>query len=176
VVNRITSWIGYNFPVFLAELLRWHAVGLGTFIDAEVPMKNIVAELRGAALAAAGAVLVSASALAQTPAPAEDATISPPAAQAPAAAAVEDKKIDQFADAYLAVQEIQVKANEQLGATNDATKADQVKQSAEDQMIKAVQRTGLQIDEFNQIVQAMTTDQTLRDRISDRIGERKRTS
>jgi len=122
-------------------------------------------------------VLASASALAQTPAPAssEDAAISPSAATAPATA-VEDKKIDQFADAYLAVQKIQVSANEQLGATNDAAKADQVKQTAESQMIEAVKKSGLQIEEFNQIVQAMATDQDLRTKVSDRIGERQRTS
>ncbi len=108
---------------------------------------------------------------------AQDAT--PPAAQEDAAApavAVEDKKIDQFADAYIAVQQIQSQATQQLSATADADKAQKVKQEAETQMIDAVQRSGLQIEEFNQIVQAMASDPTLRDKVSGRIDERKRTS
>jgi len=143
-------------------------------------MKNLVTEVRGAVWAACGAMtLLSASVLAQTPAPSQDTAVSPPTAQAPDSAsqpAVADQKIDQFADAYIAVQEIQVRANEQLGAATDTTKADEVKKSAEDQMIKAVERSGLQVEEFNQIVQAMATDQNLRARVSDRIDSRKRTS
>jgi hypothetical protein len=145
-------------------------------IPAEVHMKGYVTELRVAVWAACGALtLMSASAGAQAP-PSEDSSVAPPAAQAPQPSAVEDKKIDQFADAYIAVQEIQVRASEQLGTTTDAAKADQVKQNAEDQMIKAVERSGLQIGEFNQIVQAMATDMALREKVSDRIGSRKRTS
>jgi hypothetical protein len=140
-------------------------------------MKNYLAGLRAAA-ACGTLTLLSMSAMAQTPAPSEDTTVAPPAAQLPdsAAPAVEEKKIDQFADAYIAVQEIQVRATQQLSATTDTAKANEVKQTAEDQMIQAVQRTGLQIEEFNQIVQAMATDEVLREKVSGRIGERKRTS
>ena len=144
-------------------------------------MKKSLAELRVVVWAACGALtLVSVSASAQTP-PQSDTAAAPPAAQelessAVPTVAVEDKKIDQFADAYIAVQEIQAQASEQLSATTDVAKADKVKQDAEGQMIKAVERSGLQITEFNQIVQAMATDATLRGRVSDKIGERKRTS
>ena len=96
--------------------------------------------------------------------------------QATAPAAVEDKKIDQFADAYIAVQQIQSQATEQLSATTDEQKAQEVKQNAESDMIQAVQRTGLQIEEFNQIVQAMAVDASLRDKVSGRIDARKRTT
>lgn len=143
-------------------------------------MRNHVQKLRGAVLAACGALtLLSASAYAQSPeaAPPAPATeLQDSAAATSPAAPVADKKIDQFADAYIAVQEIQVQATEQLSATKDAEKAEVVKQSAETQMIEAVERSGLQLEEFNQIVQAMASDTTLRERVSDRIGERKRTS
>lgn len=121
------------------------------------------------------AALLAMSSLAGAQAP--DATS--PSVQEEAAApavAVDDRKIDQFADAYVAVQQIQSQATQQLGATADADKAQQVKQEAETQMIEAVQQSGLQIEEFNQIVQAMASDPTLRDKISGRIDERKRTS
>ena len=91
-------------------------------------MKKSLAELRAVAWAACGALtLMSASASAQTP-PESDTMAAPPAAQEPessaAPVAVEDKKIEQFADAYIAVQEIQAKASEQLSATTDVAKAD----------------------------------------------------
>lgn len=63
-----------------------------------------------------------------------------------------------------------------MSATTDEQKAREVKENAESQMIQAVQRTGLQIEEFNQIVQAMASDVSLRDKVSGRIDERKRTT
>ena len=145
-------------------------------------MHTSIAELRHAVWACGALTLLSAGAVAQTPQESEQTPAPPPAVEAPAdpatpaAQPVADQKIDQFATAYIAVQEIQAQASQQLAATTDVAKADQVKQSAESNMIKAVERTGLQITEFNQIVQAMATDTTLRARVSDRIGERKRTS
>jgi heme-binding NEAT domain protein len=122
--------------------------------------------------------MLAITANAQTP-PESDTTAAPQA-EAPEATdvapAVEEKKIDQFADAYIAVQEIQSQASQQLSATTDAQKADKVKQDAQNQMIQAVERSGLQIEEFNQIVQAMASDTSLRERVSERIDVRRRTS
>jgi hypothetical protein len=135
-----------------------------------------IGKWRATALTLAAALSMSGVAGAQTPAAQDTAPAEQlPDATAPAAV-VEDKKIDQFADAYIAVQEIQSEASQQLSATTDAAKAQEVKQTAEAQMIQAVQRTGLQIEEFNQIVQAMASDTSLRDKVSGRIDERKRTS
>jgi hypothetical protein len=115
--------------------------------------------------------IASAQTATQEPAPA----MQEPQSAAPAVA-VEDRKIDQFADAYIAVQQIQSQATQQMSAITDADKAQKVKQEAETQMIEAVQRNGLQIEEFNQIVQAMASDPSLRDKVSGRIDERKHTS
>ncbi len=102
----------------------------------------------------------------------------PPTQQDPAdmpnaaAAPIDDKKLDQFADAYLAVQTIQQEASEKLQATSDPEQADQVKSTAENDMISAVERSGLQIDEFNQIVQTMAADVNVRSRIATKLQER----
>ncbi len=138
---------------------------------------NSIRPGRTVALTMAGALILSPLANAQS---AADERAAPPRALQPdataPAAAVEDKKIDQFADAYIAVQQIRSQATQQLSATTDEQKAQEVKENAESQMIQAVQRTGLQIEEFNQIVQAMASDASLRDKVSGRIDERKRTT
>lgn len=89
-----------------------------------------------------------------------------------ATAAVPDAKIDQFATAYVAVQQIQAKTTEQLNTTPDTEKANQVKAAAENAMIQAVQQSGLQVDEFNQIAQLMASDVALRSKVIEKVQQR----
>src|SRR5690606_17310300 len=69
-------------------------------------------------------------------APADPATPSQGAATTP----VDQKKVEQFADAYVQVQTIQQKANADLQTTTDPAQADQVKSNAQSEMIAAVER------------------------------------
>lgn len=85
---------------------------------------------------------------------------------------IEDKKIEQFADAYVAVQTIQQKAAAQLQSAKDPAQADKVKATAESDMIAAVERTGLQVPEFNRIVERMASDTEVRSRIAAKLQER----
>lgn len=85
---------------------------------------------------------------------------------------IEDKKIEQFADAYMAVQTIQQKAAAQLQSAKDPAQADKVKASAESEMIAAVERTGLQVPEFNQIIERMASDTEVRSRVAAKLQER----
>ena len=115
-------------------------------------------------------VALSQGALAQ-----DEPTSPPPAASrqaAPAGAPIEDAKIEKFADAFVAVQDIQSKASQKLQSTSDPAQAQQVKSTAESEMIQAVRQTGLQVEEFNQIVQTMASDDNLRARITAKIQER----
>jgi hypothetical protein len=89
-------------------------------------------------------------------------------------APIDDKKIEQFADAYLAVQSIQQNAANELQTTTDPAKADQVKQKAETAMIGAVEKSGLKVDEFNHIVESMAADANLRERVAAELQERTR--
>ena len=104
---------------------------------------------------------------------------SPGAATAPApgttdatAGPIEDKKLDQFADAYLAVQTIQQKAATELQSAKDPQAADKVKATAESDMIAAVERSGLQVPEFNKIVERMASDTEVRSRVAAKLQER----
>lgn len=94
-----------------------------------------------------------------------------PTEQAPATS-VDEKQIEKFADAYVAVQDIQVKATEKLQTAKDAEEVQKVKTSAETEMIQAVEQNGLNVDQFNQIVQAMATDLDLRSKVNAEIQER----
>jgi hypothetical protein len=85
---------------------------------------------------------------------------------------IEDKKIEQFADAYLAVQTIQQKAAADLQSAKDPQQADKVKASAESDMIAAVERSGLQVPEFNKIVERMASDTEVRSRVAAKLQER----
>lgn len=85
---------------------------------------------------------------------------------------VADAKVDQFATAYVQIQAIQSKASQELSSTADAAKANAVKAQAEGEMIKAVEQSGLQVDEFNQIAQLMTSDEGLRSRVIERLQQK----
>ena len=109
----------------------------------------------------------------------EDEQTSPGAATAPSpgttdttAGPIEDKKLDQFADAYLAVQTIQQKAATELQSAKDPQAADKVKATAESDMIAAVERSGLQVPEFNKIVERMASDTEVRSRVAAKLQER----
>ena len=85
---------------------------------------------------------------------------------------IEDQKIEQFADAYLAVQTIPQKAAADLQGAKDPEQADKVKATAESDMIAAVERSGLQVPEFNRIVERMASDTEVRSRVAAKLQER----
>ena len=97
---------------------------------------------------------------------------APSSATGATAGPIEDKKIEQFADAYLAVQTIQQKAAAELQSAKDPQQADKVKANAETDMIAAVERSGLQVPEFNRIVERMASDTEVRSRVAAKLQER----
>lgn len=108
------------------------------------------------------------------PSPASEAQ-TPPMNKAPSAAAstaISDQKIEQFADAYVAVQTIQEKAASDLQTAKAPAQIDQVKAKAESDMIAAVEKSGLKVDEFNQIVETMTANADVRERVAAKLQER----
>lgn len=118
------------------------------------------------ALFAASAIAAPAAwAQVQEPAPASEAHAAP-------TAAISDQKIEQFADAYVAVQTIQEKAASDLQTAKEPAQADQVKQKAESDMIAAVEKSGLKVDEFNHIVETMTANADVRERVAAKLQER----
>lgn len=130
-----------------------------------------------AAPAAWAQVQEPASPAQEYPSPASEAQ-TPPMNEAPqssssaASAQISDQKIEQFADAYVAVQTIQEKAASDLQTAKEPAQADQVKQKAESDMIAAVEKSGLKVDEFNHIVETMTANADVRERVAAKLQER----
>jgi hypothetical protein len=90
------------------------------------------------------------------------------------AAPLEQEKIDQFADAYLAVEEVHFNTAAELEKQTDPAAANEVRANAETRMIQAIERTGLHLQEFNQIVELCAVDPALRARVADKVEERRR--
>jgi hypothetical protein len=99
-----------------------------------------------------------------------------PEAAAPSTAAVDDVKITQFADAYIAVQAIQQDAASRTQSDSvtpdSAAMADTTTQQ---RMLEAVQKNGLQPDEFNRIAQQVTVDPELRAKVAEKVQQRRGT-
>lgn len=102
--------------------------------------------------------------------PSADATTSP----APATAvAVSETKLNQFADAYVAIAEIQseAKTDRTEGAENpEALKAREA--ALQTKMQTAIEKSGMQIEEFNQIAQQSMTDLDLRAKLAEKVQAR----
>lgn len=79
---------------------------------------------------------------------------------------VSDAMLEKFADAYMAVQEIQKEAGQSASAASSSGGDVQVKMKA------AVEQTGLQVEEFNQIAQQMVSDLDLRARVAEKLQAR----
>jgi hypothetical protein len=104
--------------------------------------------------------------------PSEAATTTGPA-QSAQQMPIDEQKIEKFADAYVAVQNIQSQAAKELDSSSaDPAKQQQTQAVVENQMIAAVEQSGLKLEEFNSIVQTMTADADLRARVVAEIRER----
>lgn len=102
--------------------------------------------------------------------PPPEAVTPPP----PEAAPLEEAKLDQFAEAYLSIEEIHKEAQVELERTQDPDAASEIRLDAETRIIKAVERSGLRLDEFNQIAELMAVDLELRDKVASKVAQRRR--
>lgn len=119
------------------------------------------------------AILVAGSGAAVAQVPNQE--VPPPSATPvpPAAAPLEDKKLDQYADAFLGIEQIQVEASAQLDKAENEAAAVAIKEKAEGAIIEAIERSGLKLDEFNQITEVAAVDNDVRRRIADRVEKRR---
>ena len=91
----------------------------------------------------------------------------------PQTAPLTDKKLDQYADAFLGIEQIEAEASEQLDKAEDQAAAVAIKEKAEGAIIEAIERSGLKLDEFNQITEVAALDEDVRRRIADRVRKRR---
>lgn len=99
---------------------------------------------------------------------------SAPAAQQPQAQMqieVSDTKLKQAVVAMSEVRAISGKYTEQFQQAKDATEAQEIQEVAQQEMINAVSESGLTTVEYNTIVQRLQTDEELRGRMNELVGE-----
>ena len=90
----------------------------------------------------------------------------------PASSFIDEKKIDQMATAYIAIEEIRTRATAELAKAEDQQGAMQIIQNAQHAIVRAVERTGLDLREFNRLSELAELDPTLNARIVARVKER----
>lgn len=104
------------------------------------------------------------SALAQSEAPQQ-----PPAAQSQPPAAqseqVSDESLKIFASAMKEVNRIADKARTELQQSDQPEKAQEVQQKAQAEMVDAVQKKGLSVEQYNQIAMAAQSDPKVREKV-----------
>ena len=123
---------------------------------------------------------VSGAAFAQQGAPQQQAQQGqPPAQQAPQgqpnpalgdASDITEQEVQKFADAQGKVEQIKGQYQGKVkAAAEDPEKAMEVQREAQQEMVKAVKDTGLDVRKYNQIAQLAQYDTDLRERIQEKM-------
>lgn len=93
-----------------------------------------------------------------------------PEAQEPAATAVTDEQVKAFADAQARVREISQKWSPKVNEARSEEESARVQESARQEMIIAVQNTGLTLTRYNEIARAAQQDPQLQQRIQNAMS------
>lgn len=84
---------------------------------------------------------------------------------------VSDQQLEQFVDAVTSVEQVQQEYAAQIQDTQDAEQAQTLRQEAQEEMVSAVEDSGLSVDEFNLIAQQIQTDPALVARLQNILRE-----
>ncbi|MEP4370948.1 MAG: DUF4168 domain-containing protein, partial [Alloalcanivorax venustensis] len=83
---------------------------------------------------------------------------------------ISDDEVKKFADAQAKVEEVKGEYQSQVqAASEDPEKAMEVQREAQQEMVKAVKDTGLDVRKYNQIAQLAQYDTDLRERIQEKM-------
>ncbi|MFP4098938.1 MAG: DUF4168 domain-containing protein [Alphaproteobacteria bacterium] len=88
----------------------------------------------------------------------------PPQGQQQPQMNVTDAQLQEFAKAQAAVGQVQSKFQEQAQAVETQEELQMIQQQANEQMVQAIQRTDLSVQEYNQIANAVQADPQLREK------------
>lgn len=80
---------------------------------------------------------------------------------------VTDKQLQQFAGAQETVNEIRVDAMAKLEKVEDQNQAQEIQQQANQDMVNAVQDSGLSVEDYNLIARAVQSDTNLQSRLKE---------
>ncbi|KXS38499.1 DUF4168 domain-containing protein [Modicisalibacter tunisiensis] len=90
---------------------------------------------------------------------------------APTAQDFTDEQLQQFADASQQIAAISQKYTQKLQGTDDQSKQQAIRKEANDKMVSVVQDSGLTVETFNAIGQAIQQDPELMKRVQGMANE-----
>jgi hypothetical protein len=91
----------------------------------------------------------------------------------PQVAPLEEGKLDQYAVAFVAIEKIEQDAKARLSQAKDPVQKQEIRAGAEDQIFEAVERSGLQLNEYNQIAELAAKNDALRAKLESKIERRR---
>lgn len=109
--------------------------------------------------------------LVSAPVMAQDTADSGSQAQAPAQN-FSDEQLQQFADASQDIAMISQDYTEQLQNASDEGEQQKIRQQANDEMVQAVQDSGMSVEQFNSIGQAIQQDPALMQRVQGMVQQK----
>ncbi len=83
----------------------------------------------------------------------------------PSASTLKESNLEKFAAVQKDLESIREEYSEKLGDVSDPSKATELQQEASQSMVKAVENTGLDVETYSQIAQALGNDPELRERV-----------
>ncbi len=89
-----------------------------------------------------------------------------PGGEAQAQPEVSDSMLEQYSEASSGVQAVQEEFSSKIQSTQDAEKAQSLRNEAQKKMVDAVEGSGLTVNEYNLITQQVQTDQNLAKRLN----------
>lgn len=112
-------------------------------------------------IAAGGFLLMSAPAI-----HAENINSTPQQIAQAAQTEFSDQKLQQYAQAVIQIQELNVKWQQRIEQSEDPGNAQDLREKASKEMVDAIRKEGLEIDEYNQITNAATNNPELSSKIA----------
>lgn len=84
---------------------------------------------------------------------------------------VSDAELDKVAQAYVQITEIRGTFQESLSEVSDPEEAQQLQEQAGEKMVQAVENNGLDVQKYNEIMEAAQVDEELREKLLARMEE-----
>ncbi|MCA1743276.1 MAG: DUF4168 domain-containing protein [Desulfonatronovibrio sp.] len=84
---------------------------------------------------------------------------------------VSDADLDKAANAYMEITEIRESFQETLAGVSDPEKAQELQEEAGEAMVEAVENSGLDVQAYNEIMEAAQVDEDLRNKLLARLEQ-----
>lgn len=84
---------------------------------------------------------------------------------------VSESQIDAFVDAHVAVNDVREEYTERLQAAEDQEEAQQLQQEANEAMTSAIEDSGMDVEEYEEVAMAVNADPEVRDEVMQRLDE-----